>query len=84
MQEKQYNFLFFDCDTFKGSDGKESACNVRDLGFIPGYGNPLEMGMTTHYGNLAGEFHGQRSLVGDSPWDCKESYMNEQLTISHF
>jgi len=21
---------------------------------------------------LSGEFHGQRSLVGYSPWDCKE------------
>ena len=28
------------------------------------------------------EFHGQRSLVGYSPWDCKELDMVEQLT--HF
>ena len=26
-----------------------------------------------------GEFHGQRSLVGYSPWDHKESDMTEQL-----
>ena len=29
--------------------------------------------------------HGQRSLVGYSPWDCKESDATEQLTLSlHF
>ena len=26
---------------------------------------------------LPGEFHGQRSLVGHSPWGCKESDMTE-------
>jgi len=31
---------------------------------------------------LSGEFHGQRSLVGYSPWYCKESDMTELLT--HF
>ena len=31
-----------------GSDGKESACNVGDLGLIPGLGNPWEKGMATH------------------------------------
>ena len=30
------------------SDGKESACNVGDLGLIPGLGISLEEGMTTH------------------------------------
>ena len=25
------------------------------------------------------EFHGQRSLAGCSPWDCKESDMTEQV-----
>ena len=29
---------------------------------------------------LPGEFHGQRSLVGYSPWGCKESDTTEQLT----
>ena len=29
---------------------------------------------------LPGEFHGQRSLVGYSPWGHKESDMTEQLT----
>ena len=30
---------------------------------------------------LPGEFHGQRSLVGYSPWDWKESDTTEQLTL---
>ena len=50
-----------------GSDGKESACNARDLGSIPGlgrspgggHGNPLQ------YYCLENP-HGQRSLVGYS------------------
>ena len=31
-----------------GSHGKESACNVGDLGLIPGLGRPLEEGMASH------------------------------------
>ena len=30
------------------SDHKESACNARDLGLIPGLGKSPEQGMTTH------------------------------------
>ena len=30
-----------------------------------------------------GEFHGHRSLVGYSPWGCKESDMTERLTHTH-
>ena len=33
---------------------------------------------------LPGEFHGQRSLAGYSPWGRKESDTTEQLTLSHF
>ena len=29
---------------------------------------------------LSGKFHGQRSLAGYSPWDCKELDMTEQLS----
>ena len=65
-----------------GSDGKESAYNVGDLGLIPGLGrspggghsNPLQ------YSCLENP-HGQRSLVGCSPCDGKELDMNEQLNI---
>ena len=31
---------------------------------------------------LPGEFHGQRSLAGYSPWNSKESDMMKQLTLS--
>ena len=30
---------------------------------------------------LSGEFHGQRSLVGYSPWGHRESDMTERLTL---
>ena len=32
---------------------------------------------------LPGEFHGHRSLVGYSPWGCKEKDTTEQLTYTH-
>ena len=61
-----------------GSDGKESACSVGDLGLIPGlgrspgggHGNPLQ------YSGLE-NLHGQRSLVGPRG---PELDMTEQLT----
>ena len=66
-----------------GSDSKESACNSGDLGLIPGLGrspgrrhdNPLQ------YSCLENPY-GQRSLVGYSPWGCKESDMTKQLSTS--
>ena len=72
-------FLFI----FPGSsDSKESTCNAGDLGLIPGlggspgggHGNPLQ------YSCLENP-HGQRSLVGYSPWGCKESDMTKQLSV---
>ena len=61
-----------------GSDGKESACNAGDLGSMPGlgsspgggHGNPVQ------YSCLENR-HGQRSLVGYSPWGGKELNMTE-------
>ena len=61
-----------------GSEGKESAYNVGDLGSISGlgkssgggYGNPLQ------YSCLENP-RGQRSLVGYSPWGCKEQDITE-------
>ena len=32
---------------------------------------------------LPGEFHGERSLAGYSPWGHKESDITEQLTCTH-
>ena len=33
---------------------------------------------------LPGESHGQKSLMGYSPWGCKESDMAERLTLALF
>ena len=37
----------------RSSAGKESACNVGDLGSIPGWEDPLEKGVATHSSILA-------------------------------
>ena len=58
-----------------GSDGEESACNAGDLGLILGLGRSSEEGN----GYLLGESHGQKSLVGYSPWAHKESDVTERL-----
>ena len=39
--------------------------------------DPLEKEMSTHSSTLAWKFHGQRSLVGSSPWGHKESDTTE-------
>ena len=39
--------------------------------------------MATHSSFLPGESHGQRSLVGYSPWGCKESDMPEHACTHH-
>ena len=65
-----------------GSDGKESACNVGELGLIHGlgrshrgvHGNPLQ------YFCLENP-HGQRCLAGYHPWGRKESDTTERLSI---
>ena len=56
-----------------GSDGKDSTCNVGDPGLIPGVGKiPWRRKWVPIPVLLPGEFHEQRSLVGYSPWGCKE------------
>ena len=42
-----------------------------------GLGDPMEKEMATHFSNLPGEYHGQRSLAGYSPTDYKESNIAE-------
>ena len=57
-----------------GSDGKESACDAGDPGSIPeSVRFPWRMEWQPTLVFLLGKFYGQRSLVGYSPWDCKES-----------
>ena len=49
-----------------------------------GWEDPLEKEMATHsLVFLPGEFHGQRSLVGYSPWVCKELDMTDTSTGSN-
>ena len=66
-----------------GSDGKEFACNAGDLDSIPGlgrppggrHGNPLQCSCLENP-------HGQRSLVGYSPWGLQESDTTERLSTA--
>ena len=43
--------------------------------------NALEKGMAIHSSILAWESHGQRILVGYSPWGHKESDMTKRLNV---
>ena len=52
----------------RGSEGKKSACNAGGLDSSPGLG--ISPGDQPTPVFLSGEFHGQRSLAGCSPWDC--------------
>ena len=66
-----------------GSDSKESTCNARDLGSVPGMGRSLgeRNGNPLQYSYLE-KSHEQGSLVGYSPWDSEEWDTTEQLTLS--
>ena len=46
-----------------------------------GWEDPLEEGMATQYSILAWEIRGQRSLVGYSPWGCKETDRTKLLSM---
>ena len=73
-------FLGFSGD----SVSKESTCNVGDLGSIPGlgrcpgggHGNPLQ------YSCLENP-HGQRCLMGCSPWGCRVRHDWATNTVQH-
>ena len=63
-----------------GSEVKASAWNEGDLGSIPGSGRfPWRRKWQPTPVLLPGESHGGRSLVGYSPWGCKESHTIERL-----
>ena len=67
------------------SVGKEFACSTGDRGSIPGLGR--SSGEESHQWqptpvSLPRKSHGQRNLVGCSPWGCKESGMTERLTLT--
>ena len=72
-----------DCMAFRGgSEGKESACEAGDLGFIPGSGRSPGEGNDhpLQHSSLENP-HGQRSLAGDSPWGRKQSDTTAGLTL---
>ena len=66
--------------TLVAPEGKELACDAGGAGSVPGSGRcpgerngyPLQ--------DPCLEFHGQRSLVGYSPWGLKESDVTEHLS----
>ena len=63
------------------SDGKESTCNAGDQYSIPRLGrSPGEENGNPVF--LPGGSHGQRSLVGYSPWGRKELDTTEQRTLN--
>ena len=94
LSEPPGNFIFLlipglllNCGFPGGSVVKNLPANAgdkRDVSLIPGSGRSPGGGN----GNtifLPGEFHGQGSLMGYSPWGIKELEMTEQLTLSlHF
>ena len=62
------------------SVGEESACNAGDLGSIPGLRSVPGGGHGNQFKySLLENPHGQRSLVGYSPWGRKEQDTTEQL-----
>ena len=60
-----------------GTDGKESACNAEDLAWIPGSGRSPGEGNGYPLQHSSLENSMCRSLVGHSPWGCKESDTTE-------
>ena len=68
-------FLGFPCD----SAGKESTCNVGDLGSTPGLGRYPEegKGYPLQYSGL------ENSMNCIVHWGCKELDMTEQLSLSN-
>ena len=62
-----------------GSAGKETACNVGDLGSILGWEDPWRMERLPTPIFWPREFHGLYSL-----WGCKESDTTEKLSLSYY
>ena len=85
LHQKIFNIILLENLGFDaGSDGKESTCNAGDSGLISGLGrfSGEGNGYPLQY-SLPGEFYGQRSLAGYSPWGHKESHRTELLTHTH-
>ena len=83
--------VFFPINTFLwsslgfpgGSDGRNLP-TMRETQVQPlGQEDPLEKGMASTPVFLPGESHGQKSLVGYSPWGCKQLDTTERLSPAH-
>ena len=61
-----------------GSADKESACNVGDLGLIPGLGKSPGEGK-----GYPLQYSGLENFMVCSPWGCKETDTTERLSLSH-
>ena len=70
-------------DLLGGSDGKESACSVKDPGSIPGLGRSLEErnGYPLQYSCLENSMD-RGAWWALSPWGHIESDISEQLILS--
>ena len=51
-----------------------NAEDTRDMGLIPALGIPLEEEIATTPLFLPGKFHGQKNLLGYSPWGHRVGY----------
>ena len=71
-------FLNIGCLSLEFLSRRAGYMQVQSLGWE----DPLEKEMATHSVFLPGKSHGQRSLVGYSPWGHKED-KTEQLSTSH-
>ena len=83
-QRVRLHFLFLSMSFLGGTNGKEPICQwsrQNRLGFSPWVGNiPWRRKWQPTSVLLPGKFHGQRSLVGYSPWGHKELDTTEQLS----
>ena len=61
------------------SAGKESACNVEDLGLIPGLGRSLGEGK-----GYPLQYSGLENSIDCIPWSRKEWDTTEWLSLSHY
>ena len=83
LLEMAWNMLGFP----GGANGEEPACQCRrhkTCGFDPWVGKiPWRRTLQSTPVFLPGESHGQRSLVGYSPYDCKEADTTEMILHTH-
>ena len=85
---KDLSFKGIICDyrniwgSLNSSVGKESSCRTETRVRSLGREDPWKMKWLPTPVFLPGESHGQRSLVGYSPWSRKESDTTKQLTLS--